>query len=927
MSASTRRILLLGVAVIFIASTSPSNVAYAQSEVQQQMLSSDPTGASAAHAAIRIGHGKTERTEDGVDGEVVSAAVAIDRQPLIAVPVLVQVGAHGQEVESASSGSRVRFELDHQVPPIEVLKQEAAKTGNVRRADPVAAAGVDQQSQEASNGAVAEGAVTSEEKSDAATSEKMDVATTSEKKADTAISEKAGDTVVVVNDSEGTENPVVAPPSQDEAAPILNPEATLQDSVPSDKVTSDSEPKPEAIPVAITFEATPSGEDAQAHGDSESKSEEEAQTVSQQPVAQSPPEIVAEPPKVPEGAQVFDKAVQPPSAPVIDLNLLDTDPAIHAILDASAEAFGSPQIPPITYISAIDPTEGSEAGRENVGESEEKKKEDQEAAQAESEVIDGVAKVLFEQYRAKIEAELESYKSKVSPNDGQAVLEVETSEVTIAPPKVDVDPSRPSSEIDEDKEEAKKEQEKEEGERVDIGASTGKTSVKLNKLNKNHDGYDLSEENASGDDLQPQVLMHQHHHHVSNGSPKQQQKQEQQEQQQHEQEQEFSNNNVIVANDDRPLAFSNPVQETTPAIHQQLNQVTEDDGEDVDEDDLDEAEEVSVAPPPPPAFPPTAVPPEELRTRGLVPSVKGAYHCTPQFCVNVSLTDDGQFATFHIERAMDETGWISLGIGYAMTTADLLIMWPNNDPASGGGPRGATLSRRTSHAYVEPQQVSREEAEIKASGKGESLYPEGEYILHNPSKDRGGEVAMAAATQVFPVDGNRFIVQFTRPVRTQNRVHKLTPGKEQDFCWAYSPKPVSADSVGDPGAHITQHLSVGSFAMDVGANQPQLKEAIKKQQEIDAQEAVIEKARKKWALDESNRRLEEDEKERLRDEKGTHKVSAKHKSGGGSKAETSDASTPWLRLVGYGEGSSSSSMLALQGFSCLVAMAFMWFFR
>ncbi|KAG0261981.1 hypothetical protein BGZ95_004105, partial [Linnemannia exigua] len=300
-------------------------------------------------------------------------------------------------------------------------------------------------------------------------------------------------------------------------------------------------------------------------------------------------------------------------------------------------------------------------------------------------------------------------------------------------------------------------------------------------------------------------------------------------------------------------------------------------------------------------------PPEELRTRGLVPSVKGAYHCTPQFCVNVSLTDDGQFATFHIERAMDETGWISLGVGYAMTTADLLIMWPNNDPSSGGGPRGATLSRRTSHAYVEPQQVSREEAEIKASGKGESLYPEGEYILHNPSKDRGGDVAMTSATQVFPVEGNRFIVQFTRPVRTQNRAHKLTPGKEQDFCWAYSPNPVSADSVGDPGAHITQHMSVGSFAMDVGANQPQLKGAILKLQEIDAQEAVIEKARKKWALEESNRRLEEDEKEGIKDEKGAHRVTAKHKSGG-SKGETSDASTPWLRLVGnWRRGNSTST--------------------
>ncbi|KAK3826844.1 MAG: hypothetical protein JOS17DRAFT_749660 [Linnemannia elongata] len=265
-----------------------------------------------------------------------------------------------------------------------------------------------------------------------------------------------------------------------------------------------------------------------------------------------------------------------------------------------------------------------------------------------------------------------------------------------------------------------------------------------------------------------------------------------------------------------------------------------------------------------------------------------------------------------------------------MTTADLLIMWPNKDPASGGGPRGATLSRRTSHAYVEPQLVSREEAEIKASGKGESLYPENEYILHNPYKNHNsGDIAavMTAATQVFPAESNRFIVQFTRPVRTQNRAHKLTPGKEQDFCWAYSPNPISADSVADPGAHITQHMSVGSFAMDVGANQPQLKDAILMQQEVDAKEAVIEKEHKKWALEESNRKLEEEERARTKDEK--HKVSTKYKAGGSSdsKTETSDASSrSWLRVVGYG-GGSSSSVIALQGFSCLVAMAFMWFFR
>ncbi|KAF9130973.1 hypothetical protein BGW39_002437 [Mortierella sp. 14UC] len=292
MSASTRRILLLGVAVILIGSTSSSNVAYAQGEVQQQTSSSDPTGASAAHAAIRIGRGKTERTEDGDDGEVVSAAVVTDRRPLIAVPILVQVGAHGQEVESASSGG-VRFELDHQVPPIEVLKQEAAQTGNMRRADTAAPAGVDQQPQEAFSDAVA---------------------------------------VEDVN----------------EAAPVVSPAETPKDVLFSDKTLSDSEPKLEAIPLATTSETTPSEPIAQAQVHPSSKPEEEAQAVAQEPIAQGPPEIKAESPKVPQGAQVPDKADQPPSTPDIELALLDMDPTIHAILDASAEAFGSPQIPPFT---------------------------------------------------------------------------------------------------------------------------------------------------------------------------------------------------------------------------------------------------------------------------------------------------------------------------------------------------------------------------------------------------------------------------------------------------------------------------------------------------------------------------------------------------------------------------------------------------
>ncbi|KAF9349517.1 hypothetical protein BGX34_001759 [Mortierella sp. NVP85] len=46
---------------------------------------------------------------------------------------------------------------------------------------------------------------------------------------------------------------------------------------------------------------------------------------------------------------------------------------------------------------------------------------------------------------------------------------------------------------------------------------------------------------------------------------------------------------------------------------------------------------------------------DALRTRGLIPFVIGAYHYTPQSCVNVSLSDDAKFATFHIERPLEET--------------------------------------------------------------------------------------------------------------------------------------------------------------------------------------------------------------------------------------------------------------------------------
>ncbi|KAF8945099.1 hypothetical protein BGZ47_003240 [Haplosporangium gracile] len=906
----TRRILLLGLAVILIGSSIPSsslllrsdsgNFAYAQ-VVVQQTPGSDPLSESAAHAANNIGHGKTER--DVEDGQVVSADVKSERRPLIAVPILVQVSPQGEIVESAASRKGVRFELDHQTPRLSPLSKaasgqdEKASSSNVRHADPSAA---DQQETPVdAAAAIAETPTLAPEETDAL--------------------------------KNGVENPAAtAPPTQNEAHLDTSVEV-LQHAQ-----SSDSEPKAETNPVLTseTAPSTPPIAQIEVHAEP-TPEKEEAQAAFPDPVLQEVrlKKITAESPSSTPAADASKKADQQPSTfwpPVaIEMTFLDMKPDIHAILDASAEDFGSPQIPLPTYAAIVSSKESEASG---PAEAEEQKKEEAVivALQAapESEVVDGMAKALFDQYRAKIEAELESYKSKVPPNDGQDVFEIgnpplplEVESVTL--PTVDAAPVQPSPPAADEKN-----QEKEKAEENVIVSTEGKL-VKVNKLNKNLDGFDDSQETSSGDDdeFRPQILLHHHHHHVSGGSRKQQQKQQKQPQQQKQESSETGNKTVIVAKDDGPLVFGSPVLVTTPAIHQELSQADNgDDDEEDDEDDIDEIEVKSVVRPPPPAFPPTAVPPEELRNRGLVPSVKGAYHCVPQFCINVSLTDDGQFATFHIERSMDEIGWISLGIGYAMTTADLLIMWPNKAPAAGGGPRGATLSRRTTHAYIEPQLVNREEAEIKASGKDESLYPENEYILHNPSSSsKGGEVAaaMTAATQVFPVEGNKFIVQFTRPIRTQNRAHKLTPGKEQDFCWAYSPNPISADSVADPGAHITQHLSVGSFAMDVGANQPQLKDAILRQQEIDAKEAVIEKERKKWFLEESNRKLEEDERERTKDEK--HKVSAKHKAGGGSSLMTATLNTSsgsWLRVVGYGGGSSSSTF-ALQGFACLVAMAFM----
>ncbi|KAK3828549.1 MAG: hypothetical protein J3Q66DRAFT_409967 [Benniella sp.] len=308
--------------------------------------------------------------------------------------------------------------------------------------------------------------------------------------------------------------------------------------------------------------------------------------------------------------------------------------------------------------------------------------------------------------------------------------------------------------------------------------------------------------------------------------------------------------------------------------------------------------------------------PDALRTRGLIHSIIGAHHCTPQFCVNVSLSDGAKFATFHIERPLEETGWISLGIGYAMTMADLLIFWPNLTPENGGGPRGAILSRRASHAYIEPHLVGSVHGTRSEDGSSEAdLYPPDEYILHNANS--GASVATA---KVFP-DSSKFIVQFTRPVRTKNLDYKLTPGQIQDFCWAYSPRSISSDSVTDPGAHITQHSSVGTFAMDVAANQPHLKETILKQQAEDEKLDAAEKARKKEKLEETLRKLEGNDAEKEGGQDGEDHVVQQH------SAKRSEAIS-WLS--GWGRSSNLErgfSALALQGFSCLVAIALIIFFR
>ncbi|KAF9415973.1 hypothetical protein BGZ94_010351 [Podila epigama] len=418
--------------------------------------------------------------------------------------------------------------------------------------------------------------------------------------------------------------------------------------------------------------------------------------------------------------------------------------------------------------------------------------------------------------------------------------------------------------------------------------------VLRNPLNKNHDSFDSDTVSDREMEVQKQALRlnkhhhHHHHHHIYS----------------------------------KKMADPDMLQDPQPGQQvdgpgQALLQVRENDSlDDEDEDDSDENDTIDVAsvkpiePAAPPPPPPPLVIPDTILQQGLIPTVQGAHHCTPQFCVNTTVSDDGKFATFHIERDMAATGWISLGIGYAMTNADLIILWPNPTAEQ---PRGAVLSRRTCHAYVEPQLVGRVRPGrdgIKADGESEALlYPSNEYTLHNLVVKSEPELSAMA---VFP-NPKKFIVQFTRPIKTRNRAFKLTPGREQDFCWAYSPKPISPDSVADPGAHIAQHLSVGSFAMDVAANQPHLKQVLVKLQEEDAIEEKEEQARKAKELEESNRRLqaEEDAANGEGGKKKKHRVSAQHKAKSGTASSSLFSSNAWL----------------LQGLSCLTAVAVLYLFR
>ncbi|KAF9953280.1 hypothetical protein BGZ72_005524 [Mortierella alpina] len=497
-----------------------------------------------------------------------------------------------------------------------------------------------------------------------------------------------------------------------------------------------------------------------------------------------------------------------------------------------------------------------------------------------------------------------------------------------------------------------------------------KRAEKLNKWNKNHDHRDLEQDvlnpqsfskageeddkqedgiestGKQGGQTRSRVLAHHHHHHAvpQRDAPLVPSSHEQQQQQQqtgfavqqgHRIVNEPSLEDIIVI-DKNPdiLEKAEPQQETdrsTPnhpllsiPVQQRILLAETDSPQEEPTSNL-KLENTNKDHPNDSAPAPLNAP-ESLRTRGLVPSVLGAHHCTPQFCVNVSVTEDGQFATFHIERDMAHTGWIALGIGYAMTMADLIVLWPT--PSTN---RGAVLSRRTSHAYIEPHLVGHDHPSNPLSDRPSeaSLYPPNEYILHNGhplSTDLHGHPLISAGSSskkkltpatLFPQDptgSKKFIVQFTRPVKTVNRAFQLTPGTEQDFCWAYCPKPVSPDSVQDPAAHITQHQSVGSFAMDVAANQPGLKDVIQRLKIENEKEAAAEKERRKKELEESNRKLADEEKLRA----GIGAVDSQGE--GGFKVQLSEAKVAWV-AAGW------QSSLTLQACSCLVAVAFMFFFR
>ncbi|KAI8604645.1 hypothetical protein EDD21DRAFT_401881 [Dissophora ornata] len=562
------------------------------------------------------------------------------------------------------------------------------------------------------------------------------------------------------------------------------------------------------------------------------------------------------------------------------------------------------------------------------------------------ELASQMAEKLLDQYHAAAVAELETYKKEQQSKIGS------------------VSEENKGEEEEKRKEDQTKVVEEQDGEIV-VVHKLNKNYENFDKLAnddvQNGDESTVKLETGTGtgsrgDRTQNRVLAHHHHHHATNlQAPWQGLPQQNQQQQNQQQKILLQENSIIqdpslkdVVDDKSPHILSVTQQDGSGIknngdgqvpVASEANKENEDEEAGVQgkeeeevgnvfipEDALEIGEDekntpVSLLPAPAPAtspvlvtppvpttspepaaqpVPASPVMPDALRTRGMIPSVQGAHHCTPQFCVNVSLSDDGYFATFHIERAAAETGWISLGIGYAMTMADLLIFWPNPTPQNGGGPRGAVLSRRTSHAYVEPTLVGRSSGNnpLGDSAAEASLYPPNEYVLHNSNP--GG-----ANTTIFP-DASKFIVQFTRPVRTRNLDYKLTPGQEQDFCWAFSPKPISPDSVADPSAHITQHLSVGSFAMDVGASQPQLKDVLLKQKELDERLDAAENERKTKELEKNNRQLHNEEKKR-----------AKAGGGGKHKAKNQAASSDGMALFGPIGAYPSLAQISC----CLVAIA------